>query len=364
MSTVALLCAAACCAVVVCPAQRSARDRAHGEARDGAGDAVALFPVPEGDRWGYKDRAGRWAIRPQYQSANPFVAGMAEVWQDDLKFYVRADGTRVEDRNFASDHFSEGLMPVRVGDKYGFADAEGRLVVFPRFDYAGDFGEGLAPVKIKDKWGYVARDGGVKIAPQFDDASRFSEGLASVCYEIAKPKTEEERVELLPGGGDTNKRCGYVNKSGEVVIAPQYNEAGDFSEGLAAVRVGRRGNVIGSEDEQTGKWGYIDRAGGVVMPLQFQNAHDFAEGLAPVKIGAKWGYVDAGGKTVIPPRFEWAQSFSGGLALVAVGEPKTWWPRRGVTALAIGLKGKYGYIDKTGEFVSDKLTWKGKWKKR
>ena len=34
-----------------------------------------------------------------------------------------------------------------------------------------------------------------------------------------------------------------------------------------------------------------------------------------------------------------------------------------LTVFAVGLKGRHGYIDRTGEFVSDKLTWKGKWKK-
>lgn len=348
----ALLCASACGAVVVCRAQDEARNR------------VALFPVPERDKWGYKDRAGQWVICPQYQMANPFVGGMAEVWQDNLKFYIKDDGTRIEDRNFASDHFSEGLISVKIGDKYGFADTEGRLVIFPRFDGAGDFVEGLAPVESGDKWGYVGRDGEMKIAPQFDDASRFSEGLASVCYEIAKPKTEEERMDLLLGG-DTNEKCGYINKSGAVVIAPQYNRANDFSGGLAAVHVGRlEYGFGGGEDKQAGEWGYIDRAGNIRISLQFHDALDFAEGLAAVKIGAKWGYIDASGKVIIPPRFEWARSFAGGLAYIAIGETKTWQPHRGVTVIAIGLKGKEGYIDQTGEFASDELTWKGKWKQR
>jgi hypothetical protein len=348
----ALFCALACCAVVVCRAQDEVRN------------PVALFPVPERDKWGFKDRAGRWVIRPQYQLASSFIGEMAEVWQDNHKFYIAADGRGIEDRNFASDHFSEGLMPVKIGEKYGFADHEGRLVIFPRFDDARDFGEGLAPVEVKDKWGYVGRDGELKIEPQFDEASRFSEGLAAVCYVIAKPKTKDERVESLFFGEDTNERCGYIDRSGVVVIAPQFNEANEFSNGLAAVRVGRSERVITGEDAKAGKWGFVDRSGNFVIPLRFQKASDFSEGLAAVKIGAKWGYIDASGKIVIPPRFESARSFTGGLALIAVGETRTWWPRRGVTFLAAGLKGQYGYIDRTGEFVSDKLTWKGKWKKR
>jgi hypothetical protein len=345
---VALLCALVCSAGVVC--------RVQGQ--------PAPLPVFARGKWGYKDRAGRWVICPQFQAAQSFIGGMAEVWQDDHKFYIDADGRRIEDRNFASRHFSEGLMPVMIGYKYGFADAEGRLVIFTRFDGAGDFSEGLAPAKVGDKWGYVGRDGEMKIAPQFDEASSFSERHASVCHIIKKPKNGDDLTETLVFGTSTSEQCGYIDKSGAFVIAPQFNEANDFSGGLAAVLVGRRENVLTGADPQAGKWGYIDQTGKVVIPLQFQNARDFAEGLAAVKIGAKWGYIDAGGKVVISPRFEWAQSFADGLALVAVGEMKAWWPYRGLTVSAVGLKGEYGYIDKTGEFVSHKMTWKGTWKRR
>lgn len=82
-----------------------------------------------------------------------------------------------------------------------------------------------------------------------------------------------------------------------------------------------------------------------------------------MKVGKKWGFIDATGAFVITPRFEWARSFGGGLALVALGETKYYWPYKGITVLGGGLKGRHGYVDGTGEFVSDKLTWKGKWKK-
>ena len=44
-----------------------------------------------------------------------------------------------------------------------------------------DFGEeALAKVKIGDKWGYINKKGEFVINPQFDDARFFLEGLARV----------------------------------------------------------------------------------------------------------------------------------------------------------------------------------------
>jgi len=52
-------------------------------------------------------------------------------------------------------------------------------------------------------------------------------------------------------------------------IAPQYEDAQEFSEGLAAVK-------------KDGKWGYIDETGKVVIPFQYDVAYVFNEGCAVV----------------------------------------------------------------------------------
>ncbi len=52
-------------------------------------------------------------------------------------------------------------------------------------------------------------------------------------------------------------------------IAPQYEDAQEFSEGLAAVK-------------KDGKWGYINEQGKVVVPFQYDVAYIFNEGYAVV----------------------------------------------------------------------------------
>ena len=68
-----------------------------------------------------------------------------------------------------------------------------------------------------------------------------------------------------------NGRWGFVNKSGETVINPQFDHAGGFAEGLAPVRMGR--------------WGYVDASGKMQINPQFDKADVFSEGLAAVKLG-------------------------------------------------------------------------------
>ncbi len=67
-----------------------------------------------------------------------------------------------------------------------------------------------------------------------------------------------------------------MNAKGAVVVAPQFKEANDFSEGLAAVQLEY-------------KWGYIDKEGKFVIKPEFFDAGDFSEGLAMVQPGGKIG---------------------------------------------------------------------------
>ena len=55
--------------------------------------------------------------------------------------------------------------------------------------------------------------------------------------------------------------------------------------------------------------GFKDLSGKVVIPPQFDDVGYFSEGLAPVRIGEKWGYIDKTGKIVIPPKYAHPSSF-------------------------------------------------------
>ncbi len=97
---------------------------------------------------------------------------------------------------------------------------------------------------------------------------------------------------------------------------------------------------------KNGKAGYIDGNGKVVIPLRFDEARNFSEGLAPVRVSDDWGYIDQTGKLVIKPQFFQADSFSEGIASVGV-----WFPRKQVIDSQVGF---YSYSDKTGKLITKK----------
>lgn len=77
-------------------------------------------------------------------------------------------------------------------------------------------------------------------------------------------------------------KWGYMDRAGHVVIHPQFDDEGDFFEGLAKVRI-------------SDHWCYIDEKGRVAIPCIYEAAGDFHEGLAPVQIQRKWGFTNTAG---------------------------------------------------------------------
>ncbi|MGI9066179.1 MAG: WG repeat-containing protein [Pyrinomonadaceae bacterium] len=73
------------------------------------------------------------------------------------------------------------MAKVAIGDKAGFIDATGKIVISPQFDYTGvgnnansrGFKEGLSVEELNKKIGYIDKTGKMIIAPQYDYGAKF-----------------------------------------------------------------------------------------------------------------------------------------------------------------------------------------------
>ena len=86
-----------------------------------------------------------------------------------------------------------------------------------------------------------------------------------------------------------NRKAGFIDKTGKIVIRPQFRLTLGFSEGLAPVKIDN-------------KMGYIDKTAKILIRPQFDFAGWFSQGLAYVKSSDKeGGYIDKTGKYVWGP---------------------------------------------------------------
>jgi tetratricopeptide (TPR) repeat protein len=134
-------------------------------------------------------------------------------------------------------------------------------------------------------------------------------------------------------------KYGYINQAGTPIIQPQYEYAGKFVEGLAAVKINRRWGFIDqagkliipanfendiqpvfSEDRAAvtlnGKSGFIDKKGNAIISLQFDEVRNFSKGIATARVGNKWGAIDSNGNWIIQPRSAFPISFFQGITLL------------------------------------------------
>jgi hypothetical protein len=302
-------------------------------------------------KWGYVNEKGEVVIPPQYEKCNKFSSdGLAPIYDTKAKqyYFINTKGDKLEtevkdfkliDRfGFDLEGFNDGLIPIRQGEKWGYLNAEGKLAIPAKYDHVTgfasghavatlnknfivlntkgeefpvegsgvldvkEFAEGLAPYRAADKkFGFIDGKGKIVIKPQYESVGYFVDGLAWA-------KTSDDKV-------------GFINKSGEWAIQPQFTTAKEFdpSTGLARVKVGD-------------VWGYVNKSGEILNVSDTDLWSDFSDGLAEGRKGGKVGFYNAKGEWVIKPQFDGSRAFKNGYAAAKQGD-------------------KWGMIDKKGNWV-------------
>ena len=207
-------------------------------------------------------------------------------------------------------------IPVRVGTRWGYLNDRGEEIIAPQFEQPGLFLDGIARVKRDGAYAYIVRNGQPAAAPgtvrpritvepppiRLNKPGEYSEGLASF-----------ERDGLW----------GYRNEKGEAVIAPQFDAAGDFHDGLAQV------SIRGQPPR------YIRRDGTYISAPYGSGSMGIPDGALeriPYRQNQQWGLIDLHGRVITPPRFRLRNDLEGilsplfrrGVAVVYLAEN---WPR-------------------------------------
>lgn len=202
------------------------------------------------------------------------------------------------------------LVKDRKTGKYGFVDKDGVEVVPCKWRRVGNFSEYMGGVQDDNrKCGYVDIRGRLVIPCIYDEGWPFFNGLARV---------------------QKKRRIGMIDKSGKEVIPCVWKAMTDCYEGLIGVK---------GEDE---KAGFIDADGNVAIPLKWRSVWAFQDGLAIVQDSNKrLGFINRSGEVVIPCKWVRANNFVNGLAKVSA------------TRCIFARNIKWVYINRNGEVVRE-----------
>ncbi|SDY17523.1 WG repeat-containing protein [Hymenobacter psychrophilus] len=232
------------------------------------------------------------------------------------------------------------LVPFRQGNRWGYADRRGRLVLPAHYDEAGPFADELAWVRMGNLYGYIDGSGSPVTPVQYTRAGIFRNNQATVelngdTFAIdpagrrlspaeAFEATDEDPLEQGDVVRGPDGKVGFRFTVGAARVPAIYDEIKDNYNGLLLVRQGP-------------KWGVLDNRGRLVQPVQYDSVRRGGSPLLPaVRRNGRWGYLGPEGRRLIEPRYLRAAPFFGGVARVQAPS------------------GAFGYIDTEGrEFWED-----------
>lgn len=219
--------------------------------------------------------------------------------------------------------YSEGLAMVMIDGKCGYIDKAGGEAIAPDFGYGWEFRNGhalvannrnkspiefrkdqylntISPIEDSCQYGLIDKTGKLVLPVEYDGIQVYPNGFYAIRKNGKEGLTDAAGTVIMPLDYDAIKYCsdsllfsackdgkwGYFDSNGQNVISMQYDEAGSFCHGLAAV----------SKD---GKYGFINEKGETVIPFKYQTGGEFStSGYACIYQDSAYLIIDRAGNTI------------------------------------------------------------------
>ena len=197
---------------------------------------------------------------------------------------------------------------VTLNEKMGLFNSEGKEIIpiSYRWIYTDKIDDNIPiAAKLDGKEGYINTKNEWVIPPTYRDAFAFRQGVAIVkkgrnymCINLkGEPVIQDFDNYVIEPSDNTyivgvRKECKYMvyDLNGNLLDTYDGFINNWSDDAIFAVKKG-------------GKWGYIDGYGKVIIPLEYEEVGDFSEGLAAVRKDDKWGYINPKNEVVIPIEF-------------------------------------------------------------
>lgn len=289
-----------------------------------------LAKVQDGKKlWGFINKKGEEVISTKYQNVKEFSEGLAAVQDPETHLwgFIDKKGKLVIPHKYLDTQwFSEGYVAVKQSNMtWIYIDKYDQELPTEGFKFACDFSDGYAVVtraEVPYDVGFIDKTG--KICATYSSATPFKDGLTRVLsgetYYVLNTKFEVvgklTMKEFSYISGHTERlfltkfnscEYGYLNEQLKEVNIPTFKNVDYFSEGMAKIEI-------------SPNWkGYVTKEGTTMVfstEQQYNNFGQFKEGLAAVQDSKTnlWGFINKNGKEVIKCEYEVVDDFSEGLA--------------------------------------------------
>jgi hypothetical protein len=183
------------------------------------------------------------------------------------------------------DDYSDGFARVKRNNKFGFYNAEGKLIVPFKYDYAGSFGEGKAIVKNLGEWFFI-NSKGEKIL-ELPKMFQHVDGIERIFPNLYKCTSSGNTFYL------------HLNDDDQFLKIEEIRELSD--SGIS------RFTVL---EKYRKKYGIINDQGRIVLPATYDKIHRYQEGLYTIQENTKYGVVNEKGVIIVPVKYQKLDRYS------------------------------------------------------
>ncbi|KHF39139.1 hypothetical protein LQ50_17065 [Halalkalibacter okhensis] len=186
-------------------------------------------------RYGYLDELGKERIPAQFEIAYDFKDGKALVKIKENEFaLIQLSGEVAHSFPYASMMgYSEGLIAFSqaFGDKWGYVDEQGKVVIPPQYTYASPFKDGRAVINLSEgidnQYGLIDKNATLLLSPIYNDMISLGEQRVA----IGKARDDKQ-----PFVGST---YGIATTAGGILTDFLYDSVGEYQDGLSPVTAGQ-----------------------------------------------------------------------------------------------------------------------------
>ena len=257
--------------------------------------------------WVYNENL-QLVLKGAYNSIELGCEGQFIVEKNGKYGVVSEKGAVILPLKYSEINSNKNGYTVTLNEKMGLFNSEGKEIIpiSYRWIYTDKIDDNIPiAAKLDGKEGYINTKNEWVIPPTYRDAFAFRQGVAIVkkgrnymCINLKGEAVIQDFDNYVIEPSDNTyivgvrKECKYMvyDLNGNLLDTYDGFINNWSDDAIFAVKKG-------------GKWGYIDGYGKVIIPLEYEEVGDFSEGLAAVRKDNKWGYINPKNEVVIPIEF-------------------------------------------------------------
>ena len=308
---------------------------------DSIGNFEFGYAIVKKQKYGLIDYKGQETLECVFDTMLTISPEAKVIKQNNKYGFIEYNGNKIteiayKDVKFEPNFKKAKLVALKEDKLWGILDLNGKMLVPYEYDNIASIDTNCVVVGKNGKYGIIDSVGNYTVEMKYD----------TIYYHYFN----ESNISLV----EQNRCIGLVNSKNKVVTACEYNceyyTSRSYKTRDPYIDAPKNGYIkfekFQSDSKKTKLFGMVEcETGKVVIPFDYDDMGDYSEGLVWAKKDNKFGYLDIQGRVVIQFKYDKAYNFSGGFA--AVGEKNGYYHAVMGTLPNIMI----GFINKNGSLV-------------